>query len=106
MPERTLAFAVRRDSVQAVELPVNDQELRDQIGEFRQFSDRDRSPASLDRLSAWLVAPLAAYLTTPVLAIVPHGPLHYVPFAALRLGDSYLSDRYALHYLPTASAIP
>ncbi len=38
--------------------------------------------------------------------IVPHGPLHYLPFAALHDGKQYLIERSALAVLPSASALP
>lgn len=38
--------------------------------------------------------------------IAPHGVLHYVPFAALKSGDDYLIDRYALFYVPSAAILP
>jgi len=55
-----------------------------------------------------LVAPLlhhAGGATT--LVLVPHGVLHYVPFAALRNGETgrYLVQDYTLVYTPSASAL-
>lgn len=35
--------------------------------------------------------------------VVPHGPLHYLPFHALFDGNRYLIERAAIHYLPSAS---
>jgi CHAT domain-containing protein len=37
------------------------------------------------------------------LTIVPHGLLHYLPFHALFDGESYLLERFEIHYLPAAS---
>lgn len=41
----------------------------------------------------------------PKLVIVPHGVLHYVPFAALHDGERYLIDRHAFRMLPSASVV-
>jgi CHAT domain-containing protein len=38
--------------------------------------------------------------------IVPHGELHYLPFAALTDGKRYLMDDYSITYLPSVSAWP
>ena len=40
-----------------------------------------------------------------LLTIVPHGALHYLPFAALNDGEQYLIDRYDLRLLPSASVL-
>jgi len=39
------------------------------------------------------------------LYVVPHGPLHYVPFAALHDGKEYLVQRHATTVLPSASVL-
>ncbi len=40
------------------------------------------------------------------LGIVPHGTLHYVPFAALKEGNEHLVDRASLFYVPSAAVLP
>jgi CHAT domain-containing protein len=39
----------------------------------------------------------------PKLAVVPHGPLHRVPFHALFDGDEYLIERFEISYAPSAT---
>lgn len=43
-----------------------------------------------------LLAPAFATLKKRVVYMVPHGPLHYVPFAAIHDGRGYLLDHYTL----------
>ena len=50
-----------------------------------------------------LIAPIRARWTGDHLVIVPHGPLHYVPFQALHDGASYLIDEFTISYAPSAS---
>jgi CHAT domain-containing protein/tetratricopeptide (TPR) repeat protein len=57
----------------------------------------------LEHLYNQLVAPLRASLQAQHLIIVPHGPLHFLPFHALRNGDEYLSDSYTVSYAPSAT---
>ena len=52
-----------------------------------------------------LLRPLEAELGNRDLLIVPHGFLHYVPFAALHDGKDYLVSSRALRYLPSASVL-
>jgi len=44
-------------------------------------------------------------IKTRKLIIVPHGPLHYLPFAALYDGNEYLIDRFSIRMLPSASIL-
>ena len=104
--DKTLAFVVSSDSFQAVEIPVNETELRAAIEWFRGFASlRDSQHQSLKKLHAWLIAPIRQYIKTAEVVIVPHGVLHYVPFAALTEGHRFFGDDHAISYLPSASIL-
>jgi CHAT domain-containing protein len=80
--------------------------LNQKIEAFRRFASlKNLHPKSLQQLYEWLIAPLKPYLKTSQLAIVPHGVLHYLPFAALTDGNRYLNDDYTLTTLPSASIL-
>jgi CHAT domain-containing protein/tetratricopeptide (TPR) repeat protein len=105
--DKTLAFVVGPDSIQAVEIAVKEDELRAVINWFRNFASlRDTQPESLRRLYGWLISPIRQYIKTADVAIVPHGILHYVPFAALTDGRVNFGDEHAIHYLPSAAILP
>lgn len=107
--DRVLAFVVSRNAFHAVELPVDEDELRTMIVEgFRGDDLRATSapPSTIGPLYDVLVRPIQPYLQTNRLAIVPHDVLHYLAFAALFDGKQYLSDRYSIFTLPSASALP
>ncbi len=60
----------------------------------------------LQQLYALLVAPYAAHLADYTrLQIVPHGPLHYLPFHALHNGAQYLVETHEVSYLPSADLL-
>ena len=52
-----------------------------------------------------LIEPIEPWLTTNTLILVPHGVLHYLPFAALQNGAEYVIDRYSIRVLPSASVM-
>ncbi len=63
-----------------------------------------RLQALLERLYAILIAPvLAAVADRQHWVIVPHGPLHRLPWAALRSGGRYLVEQHTLSVLSSAS---
>jgi CHAT domain-containing protein len=57
----------------------------------------------LESLYAELIAPLRRHLQVKHLIFVPHGPLHFLPFHALKNGDSYLCDTHTISYAPSAT---
>lgn len=60
----------------------------------------------LGYLYAALIHPLADRLADfDRLIIVPHGPLHYLPFHALFDGRSYLLEQCEISYLPSSSVL-
>lgn len=63
-----------------------------------------RTRAHLQALHAALWAPLASVLgDARRVVVVPHGPLHYLPFAALHDGQAWLVQRHALSLAPSAA---
>lgn len=100
-PDATVAFIIARDAFQAVELPIQESRLAALVRKSRQsYSTRARR-----ELYRVLISPLEPHLQTSTLAMIPHGVLHYLPFAALHDGRKYLNDRYALLTLPSAAAL-
>lgn len=60
----------------------------------------------LHALHGELIAPLADLLAgSGRLAIVPHGSLHHLPFAALYDGHTYLVDQFELTVAPSATVL-
>ncbi|KQQ87893.1 CHAT domain-containing protein [Massilia sp. Leaf139] len=59
--------------------------------------------AASQQLYQRLIAPVAELIAGKDLVLVPHGALHYLPFAALHDGSAYLQARHRLRYLPSAS---
>src|SRR5205814_632571 len=59
--------------------------------------------AHLRELYQELIAPLRSSLAGRHLVVVPHGPLHYLPFHALHDGQQYLIDSFSISYAPSAA---
>jgi len=68
-------------------------------------------PASRDYLARSqnlyrkLIQPVSGLLEASRLTVVPHGPLHYLPFGALHSGREYLVDRANIRVLQTAGVL-
>lgn len=116
--EQTLAFIVTHDAFEAVALAPTAAQVREAVKSYRDYLAllEGPEPPALRQLAEWLVAPLKDKIKTPILGIIPHDALHYLPFAALPSPDApgrgagraarYLSDDYVIFVLPSASVLP
>lgn len=73
--------------------------------EHRMAELQARTRHHLQRLHAALWAPLAARLGGRRVVVVPHGVLHYLPFAALHDGQAYEIERRELCRAPSAALL-
>ena len=99
------ATLVQHSGVNAVVIDATtlEQEIRGLRRELQ-----EASPAALSRLASLhklLIAPLAPHITATRLTIVPQGPLHYLPFAALNDGKKDLVEQYGMRTLPSVSVL-
>ena len=99
-------FILTDKTIAARKLPVVDLEdnidaLRKNIT-IRNSSAFNQHSRALYRQIFTVAAPA---IKTKKLIIVPHGPLHYLPFAALSDGNEYLIDRFSIRMLPSASVL-
>lgn len=103
---RVLAWAIDRESFVMVQLPMTAGELKNRVAELRdRIAARQPVEVQLAELYRLVFAPLAPHVRHRNLVIVPHGILHFLPFAALRQGKRYLGDAYVLSYAPSATAL-
>lgn len=118
-PEGSWAFVVRREGARAVRLPESAAEIARRVAHLRFQIEKScygdnyaaTRSASLARCVDRHLADLAASIWTPLdipegrVLLVPHGPLHSVPFAALPDGaGGHVVDRWTLTHLPSASS--
>jgi CHAT domain-containing protein len=116
--DRLVAAVVTRNSIEIAPITVFSRVLhflhllRFQLSKFRMgstYTQRFEQPllratqSHLESLYAELIAPLRAHLQTKHLIFVPHGPLHFLPFHALKNGDAYLCDTHTISYAPSAT---
>jgi len=108
-------FAVSRDTTRVIVTHVAGTDLATRVRVARELVARrdtsgGRVTAALESLYRTLIEPVrrAGGLDQATrLVIVPHGPLTYLPFAALRDPNDgkYLVERHAVLYAPSAAAL-
>lgn len=104
--DETFAWILSSSSFRAVSIPRGRDDLAQDASEFRRLLRAgDPQAAALGQtLNRDLIAPLQL-ASSATLVIVPHGPLHYVPFQALQDGATYLASDHAISYAPSSSIL-
>src|SRR5206468_9876309 len=113
-----VAFVMDRDRLRAQRIPNAtpgltrlQRELQLNLNAAAMAPDRrtaleTNARALLRRMYDALVGPIAPWLADyERLVIVPHGPLHRIPFAALHDGQGYLIERFEVVLAPSASSL-
>jgi len=112
--EKTTLMLLQDGRLTAWVKPVGRERLTQQVQQFRSLLEGPgkQGAAALQEIHARgrelyrdLMAPPAGLLNKPVLYILPHGPLHYLPFAALYDGTGYVMDRVTLLTVPSATVL-
>ena len=103
--EKLYAFIVSKNGVLSFKLDGIG--LVDDITNFRETirNESSKQKRLSRKLHDRLIEPLRSSLNTKKLLIVPHGPLHYLPFNALYDGKKWIVDQYSMRLLPSASVI-
>ncbi len=104
-PDRTVVFALSQQGpLGQTVIPAGEKQLRADVNQFRSLIER-RNGAAGDalkqearRLYTLLLEPFEPLLEAcQRILVVPDGPLHFLPFAALAQGDRYLVERKPVH---------
>jgi CHAT domain-containing protein len=116
------AFVITANRISAIDLNTSSRKLDELVRAFRAAllpaemqSGKDGHKPYAHASGSWeeLCGELYQMLVTPVLpllggcktlCIVPSGPLHHLPFAALR-SERYIIEDFALSYLPSVNAL-
>src|SRR5205814_5212954 len=116
-PNAVHAWVIERGEAHYARLPIDREGLRRLACWAQSLGSRAARGAHLpgncddaataDDAYQQLIAPVHAWMRQPKLILIPHGVLHYVPFAALHdhATDRYLIDDFTITYAPSASAL-
>lgn len=106
--DRLVCWIIDRMHTRAVHVPLDRRHLSESVGQFRRAIAKRASTEIFSRaLYDLLFKPVEPLLLhARQLVLVPHGVLHYVPFAALQRADgTYLIDHHALALAPSATVM-
>jgi CHAT domain-containing protein len=104
LQKRLQVWIVGPDGIEGSSVAITRDELVELVEGFRNSVVRGRRTAiaNADKLGAALLGPLGLK-PGQRLIVVPHGPLHYLPFQALRLDGRYVIEDHAVSVAPSMS---
>ncbi|RYZ12622.1 MAG: CHAT domain-containing protein [Comamonadaceae bacterium] len=104
LPDRLQVWSIDASTVTTRSIAVSRDDLAESVETFRNAVVRGRRNAiqAADKLGVLLLAELALR-PGERLIVVPHGPLHYLPFQALRLQGRYLIETHPVAVAPSMS---
>ena len=106
LPDRLMAWVLSNEGVREASFPValKRADLARLVDAYRDTLIKLNPNAAKigDQIGQLLLAPLGVEAGKRVI-IVPHGPLHYLPFQALRLDGEYLIERNPISIAPSIS---
>ena len=105
LPDRLVAWVLSSEGVREATLPVavKRADLARLVDAYRDALINLKPATDVgDKIGTLLLAPLGIPGGKRII-IVPHGPLHYLPFQALRLDGQYLIERNPISIAPSIS---
>lgn len=114
--DKTTVMVLQDGQVSGWVKPLGRAALVERVGELRRLIEApDQKKAKegdikeIERLGQALYRDLledvAKVIKKPVVYVVPHGPLHYLPFAAIHDGAKYMVDRFTLLTVPSGTVL-
>ncbi len=104
LPDRLQVWVVSPTAIAEKSVAISRDDLTEAVESFRNSVVRGRRTAiaTADKLGAQLLGPLDLQ-DGQRLIVVPHGPLHYLPFQALRLNGRYVIETHPVSVSPSMS---
>ncbi|MBF0195386.1 MAG: CHAT domain-containing protein [Magnetococcales bacterium] len=86
---------------------VTEKELTAKVREYRDLMQNiEPVEKVMSQLYKWLIKPIEDDIADlKYIGIIPHGPLYFLSFSALRGENGYFVEEYPLFYSPSASAM-
>ncbi|MDY7036539.1 MAG: CHAT domain-containing tetratricopeptide repeat protein, partial [Thermodesulfobacteriota bacterium] len=103
--DEVLCWLIRAESVELFRTPIGRKTLESSILNYRRMiQNLEPLAKKSEELYSWLISRMSSKLgQVRILGIIPHGALHYLSFNTLYDGNNYMTDRFSMFYLPSAS---
>jgi CHAT domain-containing protein len=101
-------WAVNKDRVHLERIKINREDIsRIVLALNTAIASRNKKQSETisEKVYETFLKPVIPFVSGDCIGFIPHGPLHYLPFAAMSYKGQYLVDGFSIFYLPGAGLL-
>jgi CHAT domain-containing protein len=101
-------WAVNKDRVHLERIKIDKEYISRLVSSFRSAitsKNKKLSEEISEKIYEIFLKPVIPFVSGDWIGFIPHGPLYYLPFAAMSYKGQYLTDGFSIFYLPCAGVL-
>ncbi len=101
-------WAVNKDRVHLERIKITKEDVSSLVSSFNSAiaaKDKKQTAVLSERIYDIFLKPVIPFVKGDRIGFIPHGPLYYLPFAAMSYKGQYLIDGFSIFYLPGAGVL-
>jgi CHAT domain-containing protein len=101
-------WAVNKDRVHLERIKINKEYVSRLVSSFHAAitsKNKKLSEEISEKVYEIFLKPVIPFVSGDWIGFIPHGPLYYLPFAAMSYRGQYLADGFSIFYLPWAGVL-
>jgi CHAT domain-containing protein len=107
--DKTLyVWAVNKDRVHLERIKITREEVANLVSSCNKAiaaKDKDQANSLLEKAYETFLKPIIPFVSGDRIGFIPHGSLHYLPFAAMSYKGQYLVDGFSIFQIPNAGML-
>jgi len=101
-------WAITKDKIHLEKIDITREKLIKMVSSFIMAilaKDKKQTESFSEKIYDILLKPVINFVSGDRIGFIPHGPLYWLPFAAMSSKGQYLVDGFSIFYLPNAGMI-
>jgi CHAT domain-containing protein len=101
-------WAITKDKIHLEKIKIAREEVAKMVSSFVAAilaKDKKQTESLSEKIYSILLKPVIPFVSGDRIGVIPHGPLYWLPFAAISSKEQYLVDGFSIFYLPNAGMI-
>lgn len=101
-------WAITKDKIHLEKIDITREKLIKMVSSFITAilaKDKKQTASFSEKIYDILLKPVITFVSGDRIGFIPHGPLYWLPFAAMSSKGQYLVDGFSIFYLPNAGMI-
>jgi CHAT domain-containing protein/tetratricopeptide (TPR) repeat protein len=101
-------WAVNQDRIHLERIKINKEDVTNLVSSFNSTiatKDKKKVEVLSEKIYDTFLKPVIPFVSGDRIGFIPHGPLYYLPFAAMSYKGQYLVDGFSIFQLPGAGVL-